>query len=92
MERADDIEDLSNSGTDSETFLAAAKAEWKMCGYTALFPRVMYKIICTCKFVLELNPCGSNIYLLNKSSWLASLMAKRFRNAVQTDNSCTNSV
>lgn len=55
-EGAGDTADLSYPGTDSDSTFLAAKAEWEIHGgYIALFPHVMYKIICTCKFFLELN-------------------------------------
>lgn len=48
MDVADDIEDLSYSVTDCESTFLAAKAEWEMWGYIALFPHVMYEIIHAC--------------------------------------------
>lgn len=51
-----DIVDLLYLGIDFDFTFLVVKVEWEIYGgYIVLFFYVMYKIICICKFFLELN-------------------------------------
>lgn len=63
-EGADDRADLWYSGTDSDSSLLGAKAEWKIWGLHSLFSSRDVQNHLYMKFFLELNSRGNSIYLL----------------------------